>query len=143
MYKRQAGRVHGVEPSGDMVTRARRSRAAAIADGRLELHGTTMADLPFADGALDGWISLNTLYFVTDLPPAVAELSRVLASYGRGVIGIADPDWMATQAFAKHNFTLRPVAEIIATCGESGLDVERRPLSRNEPFDLLVCRPRR
>lgn len=66
--------------------------------GRLALHEAGMEALPIADGALDGWISVNTVYFVEDLPPALAELRRVLAPGGRGVLGIANPEWMAHQA---------------------------------------------
>ena len=73
-----------------------------------------MESLPIADGALDGWISLNTVYFVQDLRPAFAELRRVLAPSGRGVLGIADPEWMARQAFTKNNFTVRPMTDVVA-----------------------------
>ncbi|WP_220454206.1 methyltransferase domain-containing protein [Nocardioides immobilis] len=139
----ESGRVHGVEPSGDMVTRARRTHAAALADGRLELHEAPMEALPFPDGTLDGWISLNTIYFVADLAPAARELARVLAPSGRGVLGVADPDWMASQAFTKHNFTLRPVAEVVATLEASDLTVEDRTLTGRMPYHLLVCRPTR
>jgi len=135
------GRVHGVEPSGDMLARARRTHGEAAADGRLELHEGSMEALPFADAAIDGWISLNTIYFVADLPPAVRELARVLAPSGRGVLGIADPDWMADQAFSKHNFTIRPVADVVGTLADAGLTVEHRALAGRMPYNLLVCRP--
>ena len=83
-----------------------------------------MESLPIADGALDGWISLNTVYFVEDLPTAFAELRRVLAPSGRGVLGIADPEWMAQQAFTKYTFTVRPVTDVVAALSR------RRPLGR-------------
>jgi arsenite methyltransferase len=133
------GRIHGVEPSVDMVDRARRAHRAEVSDGRLALHEGSMAALPLAGGELDGWISLNTIYFVADLPAAVRELARVLAPAGRGVLGLADPDWMARQAFTRHNFTLRPVAEVVAALESAGLDVDRRTLDAPAPFNLLVC----
>lgn len=95
---RSGGRVHGVEPAPDMLQRARRAHHEEVAAGRLALHEAGMEALPIADGALDGWISVNTVYFVEDLPPALAELRRVLAPGGRGVLGIANPEWMAHQA---------------------------------------------
>jgi arsenite methyltransferase len=134
------GRVHGIEPSGDMLARARRTHAAAVADGRLALHDAPMEALPLADGVLDGWISVNTVYFVPDLSLAASELARVLTPSGRGVLGIADPDWMAKQAFTKHSFTVRPSADVFATLEDGGLRVEHRTFGRM-PYHLLVCRP--
>ncbi|MDP3968795.1 MAG: methyltransferase domain-containing protein [Nocardioides sp.] len=138
---RDGGRVHGVDPSPDMLTRARKAHHEEVAAGRLALHEAGMEALPIADGALDGWISLNTVYFVEDLSPALAELRRVLASAGRGVLGVADPDWMAQRAFTKHNFTLRPVPDVVAALTATGFSVERRTMEGSPPFNLLVCRP--
>lgn len=138
---RDGGRVHGVEPSPDMLTRARKAHHEEVAAGRLALHEAGMESLPIADGALDGWISLNTVYFIEDLPPAFAELRRVLAPSGRGVLGIADPGWMAQQALTKYNFTVRPVTAIVTALTAAGLSVEQRTRQGSAPFRLLVCRP--
>jgi ubiquinone/menaquinone biosynthesis C-methylase UbiE len=138
---RDGGRVHGVEPSPDMVKRARKSHDEEVAAGRLALHEASMEALPIADGALDGWISLNTVYFVEDLTRAFAELRRVLAPTGRGVLGIADPEWMAQQAFTKYNFRVRPLTDVVAALTASGLSVEQRTTQGSQPFLLLVCRP--
>jgi ubiquinone/menaquinone biosynthesis C-methylase UbiE len=134
------GRVQGIEPSTDMLARARRTFRDELQSGRLVLHEASMSSLPIADAALNGWISLNTIYFIADLGPAFAELARVLAPDGRGVLGVADPDWMATQPFAKHNFTLRPVADIVGKLREAGLAVERLEVDRDgSTYSLLVC----
>ncbi|MFE6648260.1 class I SAM-dependent methyltransferase [Nocardioides sp. NPDC057772] len=134
------GNVLGIEPSGDMLSRARRTFGEAVAAGRLVLHEATMSSLPVADGELDGWISLNTIYFIPELEPAFAELSRVLAPDGRGVLGIADPDWMASQPFVKQNFLLRSVDDVIGQLQEAGFAVERIELDRDGSlYNLLVC----
>lgn len=138
---KDGGRVHGVEPSADMVNRAGRARRTDVAAGRLELHEATMESLPLPDGALDGWISVNTVYFVDDLAAAFAELARVLGPGGRGVIGIADPEWMTRQPFTRHGFTLRPVADVLNAMQSAGLTTEHRTLGDREPvFNLLVAR---
>ena len=138
---RDGGRVHGVEPSPDMLKRARKAHRGEVAAGRLDLHEAGLESLPIADGALDCWICLNTVYFVEDLSPAFAELHRVLATAGgRGVVGIADPEWMARLAFTKY-FTVRPVADVVAALTAAGFSVEQRTVQGSEPFRLLVCRP--
>ncbi|GAA3810086.1 methyltransferase domain-containing protein [Nocardioides panacisoli] len=136
----QDGRVYGVEPSPDMLARARRMHDDDLESGRLELDETTMDRLPFPDEALDGWISLNTVYFIEELAPALAELHRVLAPSGRAVLGIADPDWMATQPFTRHEFTIRPVDDVAAALRDVGLDVEQRRVGGGaRAYRLLVC----
>jgi ubiquinone/menaquinone biosynthesis C-methylase UbiE len=136
------GRVYGVEPSPSMLDRARKAHEVELEAGRLELDEATMASLPFPDAALDGWISLNTVYFVHDLAPAFAELARVLRDTGRGVLGIGDPEWMGRQRFTRHNFTLRPVPEVVGALTTAGLEVEPTTVSRGggPSFHLLVCR---
>jgi ubiquinone/menaquinone biosynthesis C-methylase UbiE len=134
------GHVHGVEPSTDMLARARRTFPRALGSGKLVLHEGMMSSLPIADASLDGWISLNTIYFIDDLEPAVTELARVLTQAGRGVLGVADPDLMAAQAFAKHNFTVRPISDVIATLQGAGFAVERRVIDRDgSAYNLLIC----
>jgi ubiquinone/menaquinone biosynthesis C-methylase UbiE len=134
------GRVYGVEPAPDMLVRARGLHEDALETGRLELDEATMDALPFPDGALDGWISLNTVYFIEDLAPAFAELRRVLGSTGRGALGIADPDWMARQAFTRYEFTIRPADDVVAALHDAGLDVEQRRVGTGDrAYRLLVC----
>ncbi|GAA1917810.1 hypothetical protein GCM10009815_10830 [Nocardioides marmoribigeumensis] len=114
-------RVHGVEPSESMIARARRGFRTELASGRLTLHHGAMDRLPFDDGGLDGWISLNTVYFIDDLGSPLAELARVLSPGGTGVIGAADLEWMAAQPFAQQGFTVRPVDDLVAQVEAAGL----------------------
>lgn len=138
------GHVHGVDPSRSMVRRIRRRHRDEIAADTLTAHQGSMQALPFSDGQLDGWISLNTIYFVPDLAPAARELRRVLAPTGCGVLGVADPDWMRAQPFTREGFTLRPLDEDVAALEAAGLRVERRTVADARmpvPYHLLVCRP--
>src|SRR3954462_5666812 len=99
-----------------------------------------MQSLPMQDGTVDGWISLNTISFSADLAPASRELARVLAPSGRGVVGVAHPDWMASQSFTKHNFTLRPIADVVRELEKAGLVADRREIDGDgPPYNLLIC----
>lgn len=138
-------RVHGVEPSASMIARADRTFRDEVTSGRLALHLATMDSLPFEDGLLDGWISLNTVYFINDLGPSLVELARVLSVDGVGVIGAADPEWMRDQPFAQQGFEVRPIEHLVAQVEAAGLTVERTtaPYGGGEnPYHLLVCRHR-
>ncbi|OBG63069.1 methyltransferase domain-containing protein [Mycobacterium sp. E3339] len=135
------GRVHGVEIAEDMLARARARFAAQIAAGTLTLENGSLTALPIDEGSLDAAITVNTVYFVTDLDAACAELARVLRPGGRAVLGIGDPDAMARLPFTAYGFTLRPVADVVASLRRAGLeDVEQRRLADVAvPHHLLVA----
>ena len=125
----EQGTVHGVEIAEDMLTRARTRFAAQIGAGRLRLVDGSLTALPVDDGSLDAAISVNTVYFVSDLDAACAELARVLRPGGRAVLGIGDPDAMARLPFTAYGFQLRPIDEIIAALKNAGFaDVDQRRL---------------
>ncbi|TXL60902.1 methyltransferase domain-containing protein [Aeromicrobium terrae] len=136
------GRVHGIEPSPSMVARARKTYASQVAGGQLVLADGAMDSLPVEDGELDGWISLNTIYFIPKLEEAFAEAARVLAPSGRGVLGVADPDWLGRQPFAEHGFIVRPLDEVTGMLEAAGLAVDVKTLARpgsDVSYNLLIC----
>ena len=138
----QSGRVHGVEVSDTMLSQAARRYRRDIAAGRLALHTGSLTQLPFADNALNGVLTINTIYFIAELEPAFTELARVVGSAGRIVVGLADPDAMARMPFTGHGFHLRSVAEVIDTLRGTGLGVEHRRISQaHDAPHLLIATP--
>ena len=105
----QPGRVHGVEASDTMLGQAARRYRRDIAAGRLALHTGSLTQLPFTDGALNGVLTVNTIYFIAELDPAFTELARVVGNAGRIVVGVADPDALARMPFTGHGFHIRSV----------------------------------
>ena len=133
------GVVHGIEIADDMLSRA---KAKFGSDRRLRLARGSLTDLPLDDGSLDALITVNTVYFVSDLDAACAELARVLRPGGRAVIGIGDPAVMAKLPFTRHGFAIRPVGEIAAALQNSGLQVEQRRIEDKPiPRYLLIGTP--
>jgi arsenite methyltransferase len=138
----QSGRVHGVEVSDTMLSQATRRYRREIAAGRLALHIGSLTQLPFADSALNGILTVNTIYFIGELEPAFTELARVVASTGRIVVGVAEPDAMARMPFTGHGFHIRSVSEVIDTLRGAGLEVEHRRISQDHDAPhLLIATP--
>ncbi|WP_435825358.1 methyltransferase domain-containing protein [Mycobacterium simiae] len=135
-----AGSVHGIEVSETMLSQAAGRYRPDIENGRLSLHSASMTQLPFADKALDGVMTVNTIYFVAELDRAFRELARVINSRGRLVIGLADPNVMAKLPFTGHGFQLRPVPDVIDMLRSTGLPVEHRRISddANAPHLLFA-----
>ena len=136
-----SGKVHGVEVSSEMLSRARRRFGKEISAGRLELHEASMTDLPFGPGSLDGIITANTIYFVSDLDRAFAEFASALKSSGHAVIGLGDPE--AMRGFAPYGFCIRPVREISEALEGAELTLnEHREVGRgSRQFHLLLAAP--
>lgn len=135
------GRVIGVELSDTMLKAAQRRHRAECAAGRMALHSGTFDALPIEDASVDALITTNTVYFVEDLDRAFAEVARVLSPTGRAVIGVAEPEWMATMPVTAHGFRLRPIEELVTRMRRAGLaDVRDQPLGDGaRPFHLLVA----
>ncbi len=125
----RSGRVHGVEVSDTMLKQAAKQYRRDVEAGRLVLHNGSLTGLPFADGTLNGVVTVNTIYFVAELQEAFAELARVTAPSGRIVVGVADPDTMAKLPFTGHGFRLRPIPEVINALQSAGLTVQDRRIN--------------
>lgn len=135
------GVVHGIEIADDMLRRARSRFGRDVQSGRLRLSSGSMTALPLDDDSVDTLITLNTVYFISELDAAFAELARVLRPGGRAVVGIGDPDVMARLPIAPHGFIIRQVGEIAAALQDSGLQVEQRRIDEKQmPRHLFIGR---
>ena len=134
------GTVHGVDVSALVLARAARRFRSAISTGRLYLHDAPMARLPLADASVNAVMTLNTIYFVTDLDRAFAELRRVLGASGRAAVGLGDPAGMAADPLTARGFTVRPVDEVVEAMRAAGLEVSghRRVGDGDDAFHLLI-----
>jgi len=133
----------GVDISPAMVESARRRFAGEVRQGRLRLESGSLTEMPLPDSALDGAITVNTVYFVDDLGAALGEVARVLRPRGRLVIGIGDPDAMGRMRFTAHGFRLRSITELEGAITGSGLMLldHRRVGEASVPGHLLTVGP--
>ncbi|WP_326564936.1 class I SAM-dependent methyltransferase [Amycolatopsis rhabdoformis] len=130
--------VHGVEISDTMLARARTTFAG---HARLRLHRGTLTALPLPTASTHAVLTMNTIYFVDDLPAALSEVARVLVPGGRFVLGVGDPEFMAATAVIGHGtFHLRPLADVEKALADAGLTVHRREyVGAETPTHLFVA----
>ena len=83
------GQVSGIDLSQAMVRAASRRNAQAIKAGRVTLVQGDLTTLPFPDGQFDKVFSIQTLYFWSDPPCALAEIFRVLKPGGMLVMTLS------------------------------------------------------
>jgi arsenite methyltransferase len=134
------GQVHGVDRSPTMVDRASRLFKGDVASGRLHLHSGSIIQLPLQDGSIQGAITINTIYFISELDRVFSELARVIARPGRVVVGIGDPHMMARIPTTPFGFTIRPVDEVVSVAKSAGLALQdhARAGQGEEASHLLV-----
>jgi ubiquinone/menaquinone biosynthesis C-methylase UbiE len=99
------GSVAGVDHSETMLRAARRRCAALIAEGRVDLHCTDSARLPFGNGAFDKALAVHTLYFWQPPAPHLGEIRRVLAAGGRLVLAFRPAGTRGTADFPPEVYT--------------------------------------
>jgi len=118
------GTVAGVDTSPTMVRHASRRNRAHIKNGRVQLHLTDGAALPFAADRFDRIFAVHTVYFWPDPIAQFAEIRRTLCPGGRFVLCFRpgeDPGFAA--AFPAEIYHIRPASEIAGLMTQSGLRV--------------------
>lgn len=80
------GKVCGIDYSQASVAAARRTNAAAIAAGRVEIIQASVSRLPFPDGTFDLITAVETHYYWPNLVDDLREVRRVLKPGGRVAI---------------------------------------------------------
>lgn len=81
-----AGKVYGIDYSKASVATARRTNAALIADGRVDIRSGTVSALPFDDGTFDVVTAVETHYYWPSLIDDFRGIRRVLKPGGSFVI---------------------------------------------------------
>jgi len=71
---------------------------------------------------------------------AFGKIARTVRPGGRAVVGLADPEAMASMPFTAHGFRLRPVDDVIQATRLAGFDEVRhdRVGTGDSAYHLLV-----
>ena len=109
-------RVTGVEPATDMVKALAERYDGDPAADRLTIREGGVDALPVDDGEADAALTVNTVYFWSELLGPLAEINRVLSPTGTLVIAIRDGAVMSN--VDRDIFTIRS-PETIAAAAES------------------------
>ena len=116
----RGAQVTGVDRAPAMVDAATTRHRDAIAAGRLTVIEGDVAALPLAPASVERVLTINTVYFWSDLAAALAEINRVLTPDGKLVIGIRDGSVMNN--VSRDIFTIRPPDEIKTKVVDAGFD---------------------
>lgn len=83
------GQIAGIDISQEMVRSASRRNARAIKAGQVILRQGDLSALPYPDSQFDKIFTIQTFYFWSDIPQALAEIFRVLKPGGKLVVTLS------------------------------------------------------
>lgn len=86
------GKIHGIDHSPEMAQLASRVNAAAVSEGRVEIHHGSVSSLPFDDDYLDLVTIFETIQFWPSLDTDLKEIHRALKPGGTLLIANRYPD---------------------------------------------------
>lgn len=135
------GTVIGVDPVEAMIDRARNKWADEVASGHLELQTGSATDLGLSDDSIDAVLTINTIYFWSDLADGFEEVSRVLVLGGQFVIAVVDPDKLRQLGFDKVGYrseSAETYTEELRSAGYEDVSIER--LDTEKPCALVSGR---
>ncbi len=98
------GYVAGVEVSNEMIQRAKKIWAKQIATGQLEVREAGVDNLPWQNGAFDFVMTVNTMYFWTNVQSGLSEIKRILAPGGLFVSSCVPKKMLANIGFPDMGF---------------------------------------
>jgi SAM-dependent methyltransferase len=128
LAKLGSGSLTGVDPSEDMVARARRIFGRQCRSGRLRVVGGVAGSLPLGAGSMDKALAVNTLYFWPDLAGGFEEIRRVLRPGGFLAVGMRPQDSMGFfRDYGFHIYSERQVVSALHKAGFNKIEVEDRP----------------
>ncbi|MGH7126337.1 MAG: class I SAM-dependent methyltransferase [Stellaceae bacterium] len=117
----------GIDISPTMLAEATAFNRALVEARRIDLRLGSVEAMPFADGAFDRAVSVNTFYFVPDPERALAELRRVLRPDGVLVVAGITPEAAAELPITKHGFRVydrKRIDDLHRRAGFRATDIE-------------------
>lgn len=114
------GHVAGVDPSAEMVERARRLLAPPVSAGHMTLELGAAEALPLPDRSFDRVLTCQTVYFWDDLGRGLTELLRVLVPGGRVAVAMMPRALQEYFEFAELGYRVMSHEQLMAAMDESG-----------------------
>ncbi|MGQ0520684.1 MAG: class I SAM-dependent methyltransferase [Actinomycetota bacterium] len=140
---RRAAHVCGIDPSPEMVRRARHLLGDDVAAGRLAVEVAAVDRIPFAAGHVDRVLTVQTVYFWADTRAGLAEVRRVLAPGGTFVVAMMPRAAQEHHGFRELGYNVYGAGDLGALLEEAGfLDVAGDGAGGpDDPVVLVARRP--
>lgn len=132
--------VAGVDPSQEMVRRAKTKFSEAVSAGRADFRDGSVDQLPFEGSSFNKICTVNTIYFWPSLETGFAEIHRVLSPGGCLVVGFLPKEHMDRMGMPTDIFTSRAPDEVDAALSKAGFTNVRveRP-APTTPWNVMVA----
>ncbi len=136
------GSIAGVDASRAMVAFCRRQHRSLVTDGRLDLRQASVEALPYPSDTFTRACTVNTIFYMADVPGALSELRRVLIDGGTLAVCFTCREFLEDRRFVQHGLSLYDAEEVrslMAAAGFCGIDGARGS-DRWREFECLTGR---
>ena len=114
------GLAAGVDLSSAMISHFKRQHRTSLREGRLVIGQVDGETLPFGSESFDKVCSVNTIFYLKDVPLAFSELHRVLVRKGKALICFTDKKDLEERPFSKHGLRLFEAREVRNLMSKAG-----------------------
>lgn len=135
------GQVTGVDYSQEMVDGAANLIQQRHLEGRLRVECADVATLPFENETFDKVLTVNSVYYWSDVARGLREIARVMKPHGKLAVGFRSRTSLRLFTLAWPGFALyepREFAEIMEKAGFKVLRVEHRDWWRVPDMVVVV-----
>lgn len=129
-------RVTGLDFSEAMHKEATANNRALIGSGRLQLHHSDSAAMPFADNSFDRIYCINVVYFWDDPAAHLREVKRVLAPGGTFTATIRTKSTMEVMPFTRYGFAMYEQADWEAVLARNGFKLLKAERLDEPPIEF-------
>ncbi len=115
--------VTGLDPSLDVLKLGEKRFRSHIKQGQLVLHQGCAEDLPFEAEAFDKVVTVNTLYFWTDVATVLHQCRHILRPGGSLVVCFNSADFLRSHQLDRYGFKGYQVEDVELLFEEAGFDL--------------------
>jgi SAM-dependent methyltransferase len=105
----------------------------------MEVQLGDVSRLRYPDGIFDRGLTVNTIYFWTDILQGLGELRRVLKPEGRLAVAIRSKEKMSKYPIARHGFRLFSPSELAGVMRQAGFrDLRVEHWDQEKIYDQVI-----
>lgn len=104
LHQKCKAALYGIDISEDMLREAGRRNKKAVAKGAVKLSLGDVCKLRFKKESFDAVVTINTIYFWSDIPKGLSEIHRVLKNSGVFYNVVYAKKWLQRTSYTKKGF---------------------------------------
>ena len=136
-------KVYGVDYSQEMIDEATKNNQNLINENKITLIHSSIEKINLESNSVDKVVSVNTVYFWSDMKKVLEEIKRVLKPNGYLSIGFRSKEQLKDLPFIKYGFDLYNCDDLEKVLLENNYKIISKRIVPDKDLEAiaLVCQP--